>query len=422
MKVLKTILLILGTLFCFLAFIFLITGIIYSDTFDAAIIFVPLVLLVPGICLIYYGVKKPKRKKSDYITANFNENIEETISNHQFSTKLVFSNDNINSSEIPPLQGDYAKTVFLNAYSTPSPIKQRNEYQSYLLYECGIQDPVSYHHSLIDEGYLGEASQTDILKSLKISDLKTMLSELGQPVSGRKDTLVNRVLSTADDAFLRLHCPTNDMYCITEKGAAFLHEHYDYIKLRKNNVGLTWQEYDSMKKPGYHYNDIMWGFLNRQALRTNGQNRNIFYEMYLILKEEEKNSKDGKNRPKALEMLLHVLYIDISGIDAIIYIELYQSGQITLQEAKKSFDAFVFIAPKIIKEIIQYKDIYNEDLVNYIVNFLYNKWKLPLQICSKKLFLSIVHSIFDDTYNETDILKKLKASYNSVLHSVHQSK
>jgi len=43
-----------------------------------------------------------------------------------------------NESEIPPLQGDYAKTVFLWAFSKPSPIRKADDYAAYFLYECGI--------------------------------------------------------------------------------------------------------------------------------------------------------------------------------------------------------------------------------------------------------------------------------------------
>ena len=45
----------------------------------------------------------------------------------------------LKSPEIPPLQRDYAKAVFLWAFSKPQPIRDDGYYASYFLYECGIR-------------------------------------------------------------------------------------------------------------------------------------------------------------------------------------------------------------------------------------------------------------------------------------------
>ncbi len=92
--------------------------------------------------------------------------------------------------EIPPLQGDYAKAVFLSVYSKASPIKEASAYQGYLLYECGIRDCPAYHKALIDEGLLAPSSIRNRVASLKVDALKQMLSEKSLPVSGKKADLV----------------------------------------------------------------------------------------------------------------------------------------------------------------------------------------------------------------------------------------
>lgn len=92
--------------------------------------------------------------------------------------------------EIAPLQGDYAKAVFLWAFSKPHPIRDDGNYASYFLYECGIRDCVKYHKKLLKEGYLIEAEPGEALELFKLPELKDMLRELNMPVSGKKAVLI----------------------------------------------------------------------------------------------------------------------------------------------------------------------------------------------------------------------------------------
>ena len=68
------------------------------------------------------------------------------------------TNNITEGDNIPPLQGAYAKTIFLWANEKASPVKKSSEYARYFLYECGIRDCVSYHLDLISDGYFEEAS------------------------------------------------------------------------------------------------------------------------------------------------------------------------------------------------------------------------------------------------------------------------
>lgn len=60
--------------------------------------------------------------------------------------------------EIPELQGDHAKAVFLWAVSSSGPVKSDNEYSRYITFECGTQPPQSYYEEMIRQGYLEEDS------------------------------------------------------------------------------------------------------------------------------------------------------------------------------------------------------------------------------------------------------------------------
>ena len=320
-----------------------------------------------------------------------------------FGTKQLMKTANTNNSyspNIPNFQGDYAKTIFLWAFNKSSPVKKQSEYARYFLYECGIRDAVLYHRQLIKEGYFTKASMEEKLKTLKVADLKLMLKELEQPVTGKKDILIKRVLENADEQYINNHCES-DVYELSEKGHLFLEDHYDYVNIHKHkNWGIDWRTYDIKHKQGYSFYDTVFEIFNERI--SKGAvcfGRNEYYNMYQALAEENK-------REQALEMLMRVLYIDLSGVDGIDDIALYKKGECTYNELRDSFDIFIMLAPGIVEPIAKYADVYNDDMVKHIY-----EWHLPVQICSKSLFLEIVHSVIDGTYNEQVMTCRLKAEY-----------
>ena len=310
-------------------------------------------------------------------------------------------------ANIPPLQGDYAKTIFLWAHEKPSAVGKDDEYVRYFLYECGIREPSAYHIELINAGYFEKAPIKMALDSLKIADLKQFLSSIGQTATGKKDALIERVVQFADDSAIKVLCP-DELYVLSQMGKDFVEQHNDYVLVHKHkNWGIDWRELDLQRKQGYSFYDIVWNILNKQVLEDN-QNfgRNAYFNMYQLLKEEDKHNK-------ALEMLLRVLYIDISGACGIKYYKLYKSGDFTKNDILESFDAIIMIAPGIIKAILEYKDIYTDDIIDCIYEH-----KLPVQICDKSLFISIVHSVLDGSYSEECVTDQLKLSYSKFIKTL----
>lgn len=332
--------------------------------------------------------------------------VQKVSTNNLFAvTSEVIYNDSI-EPEIPELQGDYAKAVFLNAYSKASAIKGKGEYQGYMLYECGIRDCPSYHRGLVDEGYLAESTLEDLIRGLKVAELKPLLEELGLPVSGKKDALVQRIMENADEGFIRQHCPAQT-YAISEKGRQFLAEHDIYVRLHQNRRwGVSWREFDENKKPGYSDNDILWGIFNRRVATSISYGRNEYLCMYQILVEERK-------RRSAIEMLLRIIYIDVSGVEGLDYLRLYRDGSFTEKEAKDNFGASVMIAPGLVADISSYADVYEDAIVDRIY-----EWKLPLNICEKELFLDMVHSCLNEAFDEKKFMSKLKRAYDEAVHDM----
>lgn len=303
--------------------------------------------------------------------------------------------------EIPPLQGDYAKAVFLWAFSKPQPLRDSGNYAAYFLYECGIRDCVKYHKKLVQEGYFVEAEPGEALELFKLPELKGMLKELDQPVSGKKAVLIERILENADEGFLRAHVPET-VYKLSDEGTAFLQEHYAYVQIHKNkNWGISWQEYDRYAKPGQDYLTTMWIIFNTQLKGAKPEeSRNLYYYLYSILMEQGKRSD-------ALEMLLRVLYLDMSGIQAKDMFDLYRQKFYTKKQLREYVNVAVMLAPGIINPLEKFQDIYDSEMIDILY-----MWKLPIQICDKELFRTIIECAVSGTYDEELANKKLKAAYN----------
>ena len=327
------------------------------------------------------------------------------------NTKEVVSEkpiiNNAFDADIPTLQGDYAKTIFLWAHNKASAVKKNDEYVRYFLYECGIRNPSAYHKELINDGYFEKASTATVLNSLKVSELKELLSSIGQSGTGKKEVLIERVLQNADENLIKTFYPV-ELYSLSKKGEEFLTQNNDYVLIHKHkDWGIDWKDYDSRRKPGYSFYDIVWGILNERVLKeTYNFGRNAYHCMYQLLKEEGK-------RENAIEMLLRVLYIDLSGTLGMDCYKLYKDGIYTQKELIEYFNAAIMLAPGITNAVSDYKDVYNDNIVECVYEH-----KLPVLICDKKLFLDIVHSLLEGTYDEEIATEKVKKEYIKFVKSL----
>lgn len=314
--------------------------------------------------------------------------------------------DEYGESGIPSLQGNYAKTIFLNAYSSPSPIKEKNDYQSYLIYECGINDPPSYHIQMIREGYLREAKPEKKMSYLKVTDLKDMLKEYGLPSSGNKQQLICRLLNETDEEYINNYC-SQAMYTITAKGRHFLDNNQDYIRLHKHrDWDINWKEFDIHKKPGYSFSDTVWEIFNERILKSSDFGRSQYYMMYQLLLEENK-------RKQACRIILHVLYLDLSGVYSRDALRLYKSGILKKDELYGTLSVTPFFAPFVICPIVELKDVFDIKYIDRIYEH-----RLPFNICNKELFIEIVESLIYGTFDEVYYTKRLEEQCKKLVASL----
>lgn len=323
------------------------------------------------------------------------------------SNSKVDSCQEQNGSDIPVFQGDYAKTIFLWAHNKVSPLKKKEEYARYFLYECGIRDATAYHKGLITQGYFQEASNAEKLQSLTLIDLKKILANLGKPQSGKKDILIERIIENIQQNDLEKYFPEK-LYILAENGKKFLEEHNDYVLIHTHKTwDIDWREYDLKHKDGFSFYDTVWGIFNERLLQDNHHfGRNIYLMMYQLLEEEQRQIR-------ALEMLLKVFYLDFSGVEGLNYFKLYKEGIYSKKQLYDSFDVSIMIAPGLVSSIKNYKNVYEDKLVEKLY-----EWELPIRICDKKLFIGIIHSIFDGTYDEEFALENLRKAYKKFVEKL----
>lgn len=305
---------------------------------------------------------------------------------------------------------DYARTVFLYCYDNlkkPSPVKDSSEYPRYFYYECGIKDISSFHMSLIEENYFEQSPKEIQLNMLTVSELKNMLLNLNQPTKGKKADLIERILSNSNifsQKFL-----SSPYYIISKKGKRFLEEHDDYIKVYQHsrNWGISPEEFDKYKKPEYSFYDVAQAIFNERLKTDNCFGRNQYFHMYQ-LKEEH------GNHIEAFKLLLRTIYIDVNGVDFSSLLECYKNNIFTKNETKKELidicKANISLAPGVVNNLKYYADCYDESYIDDLYN-----WRLPVQICSKPLFKSIIKDGINDVLNFQLYDSKLKKAYCRVI-------
>lgn len=295
---------------------------------------------------------------------------------------------------------DYNKAVFLNAYGNGKPLRKNEEYQRYFEFECGITNPRSYHKHLIKEGYLEPSSTTDIISSLKVSELKIICDSLGISKNGKKQDLVEKIISSSPPNFL-CSFTKEELYSLSAKGISFMKEHEDYVTLHNHkNWDISLEEYVDFKHsfPFYgNFRDIVWGIFNKRVIEYSnkyGFLRNNYLNMSYLMKEEN-------NHKEELRYLLYVLFFDVCGVENVEHLEFYDSKEEVYE--RLSYDCMAFDT-RIPSYIASLKDYYEEAYIDKMYS-QYNR--LPLNLCDVTTFKLMISDIFNGC-------EKLKEKYESI--------
>lgn len=199
---------------------------------------------------------------------------------------------------------DYAR-----AYYT-----EGNSYPGFWWYRYGVRDVDKCLRSLLDRGFLKVGDLKSAIALENATVLKEELKKHGLKVSGKKDELVQRLISEVSDEELNFRFPKRT-YQLTELGKQALEEegYVPYIHRHALEDLDIWSLNRIIHEPPYMpYRDKIWGYLNKRSMehfaaRNFGLYRNCRYHMSTFLMEENK-IKD------ALGMLSEVVFYDLSGL------------------------------------------------------------------------------------------------------------
>lgn len=294
---------------------------------------------------------------------------------------------------------DYSKAVFLHVYGTAKPLKKNNDYQRYLVFECGITGPRKYHEALINEGYFQLALPNDILSSLKVSELKEICDSLGIKKNGKKSDLISRILDSCNPEQI-ISFINEPLYSLSQKGKDFLETHGDYIELHKHkDWGITLDEYVEFKKTlpfKSGFKDVAWGIFNQRLIKYAdefGLLRNNYLHMALLMKEE-------RQIEAYLNYLLFVLFFDVNEATTLYSLSFYN----TKKEALDSYFCFAFKSgiPTMILPLQQYfKNSYVDEIYSQYGEIIYC-------LCDKDTFKNMIYDIF---FDEEDYVDKYEAIF-----------
>jgi len=186
-----------------------------------------------------------------------------------------------------------------------------NDFPKFWYYTYAVKNPEKLLKKLLDRGFIRIATAKESLNELKTQDLKSILQQIGQPVSGKKPDLITRIQEAMSEQELG-NLIKGRNYAITESGNQELrrNEHIPYV----HQHGLI--SMDTMcalvdKNPNVGFKDLLWGELNRVAseyARTGeyGFYRNTKYDMYSFMMEE-------KQYPMAFLLLSEAFFYDMNG-------------------------------------------------------------------------------------------------------------
>lgn len=273
---------------------------------------------------------------------------------------------------------EYSKANFLHLFSgSPRRLpKTPDDFPRYVSYDMGISDPIKFFRELLKDGYLQKASAIEILNTMKVAELKKILSDNGIDAKERKKAdLISKIDASLSPEQLSLP----EMYITSEKAAAYLEKHDDLIKLFRNPYGVTYEEYISTKGDQNHlrYNDVVWAVFNRRemfSINNYNAKRQNEYNRAVFLKSEN-------NLQESLRYYIHTLFYDVN-----------DPMRIVPDWAKKDWDGSVSqISPQILESIFELRS----EFVPKMAEECYSYIEPQKILVRKNVFAQLLKDIFD---------------------------
>lgn len=339
-------------------------------------------------------IKQPKANMSSFIkvtTEIIPSVAEEIVPAEKRMQNAIASKHGLYPHEVLVL--DYACSYYAEG----------NTFQGFWWYRYGVRDVDKYLRSLFERGFLqiGDLQSAIALENATV--LKEELKKHGLKVSGKKDELIQRLISEVSHEELNFRF-TKRAYQLTELGKKALEEesYVPYIHRHALEDLDIWSLNRIIHQPPYMpYRDKIWGYLNKRsvehfAARDFGLYRNCRHYMSTFLMEERK-IKD------ALGMVSEVVFYDLSGLGNGYdpqFLDIYAQNFFPYK------DSIVTMAPGITSAVINCQKELNlsDDELKATMLDQMKRYSAPLNIFTPEECVDIV---FMESREDTEALTKI---------------
>ena len=232
---------------------------------------------------------------------------------NQLSEDGIPTLESLISTAYPSEHGLYPHEILMLEYASTYKTNGINNFQSFWKWDYSVFSPQELLNSLFQRGFLCLADISVSLQNMKVPELKQMLANKNAKVSGKKDELIARILSTYTENELS-SVIADRYYALTDLGK-YETAHNEYVLyLNRHRYFTPWQMNEILHgdNPQHlSYRDIIWREFNKSSeeyikSRSFGLYRNTRFSMCEFLMDE--------NRYKsALLLLCEVASYDLSG-------------------------------------------------------------------------------------------------------------
>ena len=319
----------------------------------------------------------------------------------------------INNANFDNFMNDYATTIVLWTYNKPKKLpKGNNDVPAYYSYECNIIDIDRFMQNIIQQGLIRRPNYAELLEVLKVSDLKDILKSNNLTQTGKKEDLIERIVS--NKVTTNLIDEINDYYVISEKGTSFFEENKEYIKIHKNQkYQISPKEYYNIRKvkpksKGYSYSDCIWGIFQKRLL--NYQRNHEYFNLYYNYQNMLDIAYSEKKYNVAINLCIKCILFELLGIHVYNQWDFYKKykDDYLKKNLFESIQNYNYINGNNFKELVNMKNYYTID----ILTEEYENIEFELKLCSLKVIEKIIDDLLNNPqFNIDNYLPIIKKEY-----------